>query len=616
MMPAPLRRWNLLVAGAGILAIAGIWAATERTEGRIRTEVACRAAEGAAGYLSLVVPADTAGRYDGPRLLSAASLVATSSFWNAGLQVASDATPLLADPAGWAGPDADVRTRLAEGARCVSVARAGAPVTVVAPLHDPDLWDVRGWVAVWNAVPSSGVPVVRLLLTLAALLALGLALPVRPRGAARFGGIPAWVVLWLGLLALVSALELRTTARAATDISLARGRRLIEVASVAGRRGWAEYERMVPGLALDLADSLTTDRAVRRSVVDGAQEAAVSGVAGGTRAFRLSMPPYAGRLGGAGAAYAACLLLFVAAAAFAAWAAEAGADRRRFRTVLTAWGFLAPAAAHLAVFSAGPLLFAVWLSVHRWGLVEPSHPWVGFANFHTVLTDPAFWHSIRVTAVYALYVPATLALALGAAVLLDRSGLRVRVLRTLMFVPFISSVVAVALVWQWIYQPDFGPLNQLLALVGIRGPDWLGDPRTALGALMLVAVWVHVGYQMVILLAGLQAIPEAYHDAARVDGAGPWRRFWHVTLPLLRPTILFVVVTGTIASFQVFTFVSVLTEGGPLHATDVIVYRIYQEGWEFLRFGTASAMSLLLALVLGVLAWIEFRWLGRHVELA
>jgi ABC-type sugar transport system permease subunit len=120
---------------------------------------------------------------------------------------------------------------------------------------------------------------------------------------------------------------------------------------------------------------------------------------------------------------------------------------------------------------------------------------------------------------------------------------------------------------------------------------------------------------LVIFLAGLQGIPQVYHDAARVDGAGPWQRFRRITLPLLRPTILFVLVTGIISSFQVFTYVSVMTEGGPLHATEVVVYRIYQEAWEFLRFGTASAMSLVLLVILLLATWLQFRWLGRKVEL-
>jgi len=300
---------------------------------------------------------------------------------------------------------------------------------------------------------------------------------------------------------------------------------------------------------------------------------------------------------------------------FSAWAGAAQADPRSFRETITAWGFIGPAVIHLAIFAFAPLVFAAWLSLHRWGLIEPARPFVGLANFREIGGDERFWHSLGITALYSLYVPATMVLALLAALALDRSGIRVRLARTVLFLPFISSVVAIALVWQWMYQADFGLINTLLARIGVTGPDWLGDPKFALVSVMILSVWVHLGYQMVIFLAGLQGIPQVYHDAARVDGAGPWQRFRRITLPLLRPTILFVLVTGTISSFQVFTYVSVMTEGGPLHSTEVVVYRIYQEAWEFLRFGTASAMSLVLLAILLVATWLQFRWLGRKVEL-
>jgi multiple sugar transport system permease protein len=240
---------------------------------------------------------------------------------------------------------------------------------------------------------------------------------------------------------------------------------------------------------------------------------------------------------------------------------------------------------------------------------------VGLDNFREIVSDGRFWHSLGVTAVYSLYVPVTMVVSLLVAMALDRSGIRIRLARTVLFLPFIASVVAIALVWQWMYQADFGLINQALRRVGIEGPDWLGDPRFALLSVMILSVWVHLGYQMVIFLAGLQGIPQVYHDAARVDGASSWQRFRRITLPLLRPTLLFVLVTGTISSFQVFTYVSVMTEGGPLYATDVVVYRIYQEAWEFLRFGTASAMSLALLAILLAATWLQFRWLGKKVEL-
>jgi len=278
----------------------------------------------------------------------------------------------------------------------------------------------------------------------------------------------------------------------------------------------------------------------------------------------------------------------------AAWARREAARPQRLRETVAAWGFLTPAALHLAVFSFAPIAFALYLSVHRWSLVEPVKPFVGLENFTRLVRDPLVWISLRNTALYALSVPVTMAVALALALVLSRRSRGVRLVRTAFFLPYVSSVVAIALVWQWMYHADFGLVNYALSFLGLGPVDWLGDPKTALLAVMVVAMWVQLGYQMTIFLAGLQGIPDVYLDAARVDGASAWQRFWRVTFPLLKPVTLFVLVTGVIASFQVFTYVYVLTDGGPLHATDVIVYRIYQTAWEFLQFGYASALSLLL----------------------
>src|SRR2546430_550678 len=187
-------------------------------------------------------------------------------------------------------------------------------------------------------------------------------------------------------------------------------------------------------------------------------------------------------------------------------------------------------------------------------------------------------------------------------------------LRALFLLPYASSVVAVGLVWQWMYHPDFGLINRVLARAGLGPVNWLGDPKTALLAVMLVSVWMQLGYQLTVFLAGLRAIPQAYLDAARVDGANAWQRFWRVTFPLLRPVTLFVLVTGIIGAFQVLALVMVLTGGGPLGATDVIVYRIYRTAWELLQFGDASAMALLLFAVLFGVTWVQLKLLDRRVE--
>jgi len=301
------------------------------------------------------------------------------------------------------------------------------------------------------------------------------------------------------------------------------------------------------------------------------------------------------------------------AAWVAVWVEREAARPQRLRETAAAWWFLAPATLHLAVFSFAPILLAVYASVHRWSLVEPERPFVGLANFAQLVRDPVVWISLRNTALYTLTVPVTMVVALGAALALGRRSWAARLARTAVFLPFASSVVAVALVWQWMYHTDFGAINWMLSLAGVGPVDWLGNPNTALIALMIVSLWVQAGYQMTVFLAGLQAIPRDYLDAARVDGAGAWRRFRTITLPLLKPVTLFVFVTGIISSFQVFTYVYVLTGGGPGHATDVVAHQLYQAAWTFLQFGSASALSLLLFVVLFGATWAQLRLLERRV---
>src|SRR5439155_549189 len=245
--------------------------------------------------------------------------------------------------------------------------------------------------------------------------------------------------------------------------------------------------------------------------------------------------------GAAGVLFGAAAYANVQQAARAAvWVEREAARPQRLRETAAAWWFLAPATLHLAVFSFAPILLAVYASVHRWSLVEPERPFVGLANFAQLVRDPVVWISLRNTALYTLTVPVTMVVALGAALALGRRSWAARLVRTAVFLPFASSVVAVALVWQWMYHTDFGAINWMLSLAGVGPVDWLGNPNTALIALMIVSLWVQAGYQMTVFLAGLQAIPRDYLDAARVDGAGAWRRFRTITLPLLKPVTLFV----------------------------------------------------------------------------
>ena len=291
----------------------------------------------------------------------------------------------------------------------------------------------------------------------------------------------------------------------------------------------------------------------------------------------------------------------------------AASSNMELREATTAWAFISPSLVLLLLFSAGPLLFAFYLSFHGWNLLEPAKPFVGLQHYIELAGDGLFWNAAKNTALYSLYVPATMICALGVAMLLNQTIKGVSFLRAIFFLPYITSFVAISIVWQWMYDPDFGVFNWALGLVGLGPFPWLNSPSTALLALIIMAVWIHIGFQMIIFVAGLQAIPNEFYEAAMIDGAGPWRRFWRITVPLLRPTTFFVLVTSIIGSFQVFTFVYVMTEGGPLHATDVIVYHIYQNAWQFLRMGYASAMSFVLFAVIFLITLLQFRVLGRRM---
>jgi multiple sugar transport system permease protein len=310
-----------------------------------------------------------------------------------------------------------------------------------------------------------------------------------------------------------------------------------------------------------------------------------------------------------------------AVSAFAGWAVVAGVGFSLVRSVARplqlreaahAWAFLAPSLLHLLVFSLGPIVFSLWLSFHEWDLLSTARPFVGIDNYRALAGDAEFLRSLRNTAVYVLFVPVGMVVALALALLVNRSIPGVHVLRAVFFLPYITSFVAISLVWRWMFQPDVGLLNGVLGWLGIPPQPWLSSPVTALPSLMLMSIWMYAGYMMVIFLAGLQSIPASLYESARIDGAGAWQRFLYITVPMLRPTTLFLLVTMVIFMFQVFTAVYVMTEGGPLHATDVIVYHIYRNAWEYLRMGYASAMAWVLFAVVFVITLVQFRWLGAR----
>ena len=289
--------------------------------------------------------------------------------------------------------------------------------------------------------------------------------------------------------------------------------------------------------------------------------------------------------------------------------------RRRPRTWLTAYLFLAPGLALFAAFRLYPLIEGLRLSFTNSRLGRPSYAFVGWANYLRLLEDTRFHVSLWNTALYA--VASTLpilAIPLMLAVALNRGTLRT-VLRSAFFFPFTLSVVTVGLTWLWLLDPVVGPFTYYLKALGLPVRPWLADPATAMTAIIVTTVWWVTGYYLVIYLAGLQDIPRELYEAASIDGAGAWRRFRAITLPLLRPVFLFVFVTHIIGSFQLFGQVFVLTMGGPGDATRTVVQHLYETAFQnFFQFGLASAMAWVLLAVIVVFSALQFRLLRGHTE--
>jgi multiple sugar transport system permease protein len=289
--------------------------------------------------------------------------------------------------------------------------------------------------------------------------------------------------------------------------------------------------------------------------------------------------------------------------------------RGRRRQTTAAYLFLAPGLLLFAVFRLYPLLEGLRLSFTNARLGRPTYQFVGLANYLRLTEDSRFHVSLVNTAIYtaASTVP-ILAVPLGLAIALNRGRLR-NVLRSVFFFPFTLSVVTVGLAWLWLLDPVVGPFNYYLRTLGLPARSWLADPHTAMAAIIVTTVWWVTGYYLVIYLAGLQDIPRDLYEAAALDGAGGGRAFWSITLPLLRPVILFVVVTHVIGSFQLFGQVFVLTGGGPGDATRTVVQHLYEAAFaNFFQFGAASAMAWVLFAIIMVFSVVQFRLLRGHTE--
>jgi len=291
------------------------------------------------------------------------------------------------------------------------------------------------------------------------------------------------------------------------------------------------------------------------------------------------------------------------------------AKARRPRLSREAWGllFISPWLAGFLLFTAGPMLASLVLSFCKYDL--HSLTWVGGKNYQVLLTrDPLFWKSLTNTAIYALFtVPLGLAGSLLLALLLNHPVRGIAFFRTTFYLPSLVPAVASALVWSWVFHPDAGLLNYALSLVGIEGPKWLHDPKTALASLILMSLWGIGGGRMIIFLAGLQGISDELYEAASLDGARGWTIFRHITLPMLTPTLFFNLVLGIIGSFQVFTSAYVMTAGGPNNATMMYVLYLYNNAFRYFKMGKASAMAWILFVILLAFTVVQFRSASKWV---
>ena len=281
-----------------------------------------------------------------------------------------------------------------------------------------------------------------------------------------------------------------------------------------------------------------------------------------------------------------------------------------------AYGFWAPALAVIAAFFFVPVVASVLLSVTDFDIYAVASVanlrFVGYGNYVHLLRDPLFWVALKNTAYFVFVAgPLSIGVSLAAAVALSAKLVRFKaVFRTIFFLPVITTLVAVAVVWRYLYHPRFGLLNYGLSFAGIGPVDWLGDPAWAMPAIILLAVWKNFGFNMVIFIAGLQSIPDRLYEAASLDGAGTRRQFQHVTLPMLAPTFAFVTIITVIGYFQLFAEPYVMTQGGPEQSTLSVVLLMYQEGFRWWNMGYAAAVAFVLFAIILVLTLVSLRLRG------
>ncbi len=281
---------------------------------------------------------------------------------------------------------------------------------------------------------------------------------------------------------------------------------------------------------------------------------------------------------------------------------------------LAAYLMVGPALLVLLVFVLLPAASVVLLSFTDWNGIAATINLTGLRNYVNLLNDPVFQAALRNTIVYtAGTLPLVLVVGLGAALLVEKQTRTSGVLRAFFMAPFVVSIAVVAIIWTWLLEPNFGILNYGLGLIGLGKQQWVQSPGSAMAVLIAISIWRQFGYYMLIFLAGLKSIDQSLYEAAAIDGAGYWRSRWHITFPLLGPQLFFALIIGAIDSFQVFAMVDLITRGGPINSTNVVVYYMYQQGFQFFNMGLASAVSVVLVVWIAALTVLQIRVVGRRV---
>lgn len=284
--------------------------------------------------------------------------------------------------------------------------------------------------------------------------------------------------------------------------------------------------------------------------------------------------------------------------------------------------FLLPSCIGLVLFSLIPIVYSFvigltdWNGLNAWKLAEGTPAFVGFDNYVQILSDEEFWRVLRNTMYYiVLYIPSILTVSIALAVLMNRKRKGIGIYRVLFFIPVLTSWVAGALVWKWLLSKDYGPVNEILSFVGVEGPAWLQDPIWAMPGIVLASIWKDMGFFGLILLGGLQGVSPNYYEAAEIDGAGQWRKFTNITLPLLSPILFFVIIMCVINSFQLFPQVMIMTQdAGPYGSTQVMVERIYKYSFKYFQMGYAASFSWILFVIIFIFTFLQWKLQKKWVH--